>query len=162
MAQEVATDTAFLATPSSEVNYDLAYPGILPDNPLYFLKAFRDRVVSLLITDTMKKVEFMVLTSDKRMFAGLMLLEKEKYDLGIETLSKSNNYMHEALVAFTTFRKTHKDQASSLKGKLYNSVRKHKELAEKQKTSIPDQYKSRLQNEITRMEEFEKTLVSLK
>jgi hypothetical protein len=39
-AQELSTSTAIL-----NVQYDLPYTGILPDNPLYFLKALRDNII---------------------------------------------------------------------------------------------------------------------
>jgi len=45
------------STPSAQiinVQYDLPYTGILPDNPLYFLKALRDNIYGMLITDPIK------------------------------------------------------------------------------------------------------------
>ncbi|MBF8250036.1 MAG: LPXTG-motif cell wall anchor protein, partial [Candidatus Levybacteria bacterium] len=64
------------ATPSSnqEVNYELPYPGLLPDSPLYFLRVTRDKLVSFLISDPLKKAEFDLLQADKRLNAGIYLL----------------------------------------------------------------------------------------
>src|SRR5436190_18380171 len=81
------------ATAPAEVEYELSYPGVLPDNPLYLIKAARDRMVSFLITDPIKKIEFNLLTSDKRIYASKLLSDKGKFDLAISTLSKSNNYL---------------------------------------------------------------------
>ena len=61
-AQEVVTETDTPvgvdtnATESSiiisqRVNYELPYPGMLPDNPFYFLKVLRDGIVKLLINE---------------------------------------------------------------------------------------------------------------
>src|SRR3989344_6985739 len=51
--------------------YTLPYPGILPDNLLYPIKVFRDRIVSFLISDPLKKAEFNLLQADKRLQAGV-------------------------------------------------------------------------------------------
>ncbi len=41
--------------------YALPYPGILPDNVLYNLKVFRDKVFEFLIIDPVKKADFYLL-----------------------------------------------------------------------------------------------------
>lgn len=89
-------DATMSALPQ-RVNYELAYPGILPDNPLYFLKMIRDKIVKVLITDTLKKAEFNLLNAEKRMYAAQFLVDKKKFDLAITTASKSNNYFDEAI-----------------------------------------------------------------
>ena len=68
-AQDSGTQAAGLVP--SPINYPLAYPGILPDNPLYPLKMLRDRIVFFLINDPFKKAEFNLLQADKRLGAGL-------------------------------------------------------------------------------------------
>ena len=42
-AQQVESAQTEAATDSAKINYDLPFPGILPDNPLYKLKILRDR-----------------------------------------------------------------------------------------------------------------------
>ena len=64
-----ATGAAAVMTPTPTPNYLLPYPGMLPDNPLYMLKAMRDRVINFLIADSQKKAEFYLLQSDKRLNA---------------------------------------------------------------------------------------------
>jgi hypothetical protein len=88
------------STPSAEINnvqYTLPYTGILPDNPLYFLKALRDNAYGLLITDPLKKSEYDLLMADKRLGGAEALLLKNKNDLAITTLSKSGNYFYQAV-----------------------------------------------------------------
>src|ERR1035437_8722180 len=88
------------STPSaqiSNVQYDLPYTGILPDSPLYFLKALRDNVLGLLITDPLKKADYDLLMADKRLGGAETLLIKDKNDLAITTLSKSGNYFYQAI-----------------------------------------------------------------
>jgi len=92
------------STPSAQIinaQYDLAYTGILPDNPLYFLKAVRDNVLGLLITDPLKKSEYDLLMADKRLGGAQELLLKQKDDLAITTLSKSGNYFYQAIQQVT-------------------------------------------------------------
>src|SRR5438309_421306 len=54
-------------TPSPvSISYQLPYPGMLPDNPLYFLKVIRDGVWSFLLSNPLKKADFDLLQADKR------------------------------------------------------------------------------------------------
>src|SRR5579864_9144959 len=89
------------------VDYTLPYPGILPDNFFYPLKAFRDRVVSFFITDPQKQAEFDLLQADKRLAAGQALLsEKNHNDILIsQTISKGENYFGEALTNIAAAKK---------------------------------------------------------
>lgn len=81
----------------SHVNYQLPYPGILPDNPLYFLKMIRDKIVGLLISDPLKKAEFDLLQSEKRTNAGFYLSKKGEFALSESTVSKGENYFDLAI-----------------------------------------------------------------
>lgn len=153
-----ATDSAMpqTATTSPTIQYELAYPGILPDNPLYSLKTLRDRVVSILISDPSKRTEFYLLNSDKRMSAGLMLLDKKNYTLAITTISKSNNYMNDAVQQFQKLAKNKRDVG--LHGRLHTSIRKHHELVTNQIKIVPAAYRAPLQVEQKRLSEFENTM----
>ena len=82
---------------ASEINYELPYPGLLPDSSLYIFRVIRDRIVGFLISDPLKKSEFDLLQSDKRLNAGIILLNKGKTSLSLETISKAGNYFDEAL-----------------------------------------------------------------
>ena len=72
----------------SEIDYQLPYPGILPGSPLYSLKMVIDRIMELLISDSLKKANFYVLQADKRLGSSLMLFEKKENVLAETTLSK--------------------------------------------------------------------------
>lgn len=78
------------------VNYYLPYPGILPDHPLYWVKMTRDRLQLLLIADKELKAEKMLLYADKRLGAGWALIEGQKADLGVTTLTKAEKYLEQA------------------------------------------------------------------
>ncbi len=80
------------ATPTP-VDYKLAYPGLLPDNPLYKLKVLRDKIVLQFITDPMRKIDFYLLQTDKGILAANMLVDKNEIALAGQTALKAeNNY----------------------------------------------------------------------
>lgn len=155
-------------TPVPEVIYTLPYPGILPDNPLYPLKATRDRIVSLLISDPRKKAEFDLLQADKRLQAGLFLLRKDDPDvkLVITTISKGQNYMHEALSGIERAKRevekpdgvsptgTAPSDVGDLPDRLYKATGKHYEVLIKEKKRIPEAFASDYQLLVKRAEEY--------
>lgn len=103
-AVALADDSSMSATVSPTVamtttNYTLPYPGILPDNPLYFFKVVRDNIVIFFISDPLKKSAFFLLQSDKRVAASWYLLKEgnAKDELALTTLAKSTNYLSQAV-----------------------------------------------------------------
>lgn len=90
-AQEMTpTPTPTQNTPPY-VKYDLAYPGMLPDSPLYKLKVLRDKIIAASIFNPLKKINFYVLQTDKGILATAMLIDKNKIDLAQETALKAEN-----------------------------------------------------------------------
>lgn len=73
------------------VKYDLAYPGMLPDNQFYKLKVLRDKFIAASIFSPLKKIEFYVLQADKGILAAAMLIDKNKIDLAQATALKAEN-----------------------------------------------------------------------
>lgn len=146
-AQEALEIDTVSPTPVPEIVYTLPYPGILPDNPLYVLKATRDRIVSFFIADPIKKAEFDLLQADKRVQAGLFLLHKEDPDipLAISTISKGQNYLHEALAGIAKAQLEEREAKKTslsfgdLPDKLYNAARKHNQLLKKETTRFDGQ-----------------------
>ncbi len=118
------------ATSSSQithVEYELPYPGILPDNPLYFLKAVRDNVLGFFITDPLKKADYDLLMADKRLASSKALIDFKKYDLAITTLSKSGNYFDKAIQEAVKAKEQGKN-ASGILNKLFVASQKHQEV----------------------------------
>ena len=117
-----------LPNPSAiNVEYELPYPGILPDNPLYFLKAVRDNVLGFFISDPLKKADFQLLQADKRLAASKVLLDEKKYDLAITTLSKSGNYFDKA-ISKAAQAKSQGQNADSVIAKLLQASKKHQQV----------------------------------
>lgn len=148
-----ATSAAALRAPT----YDLPYPGILPDNPLYILKAFRDRVVSILISDPLKKAEFDLLNSDKRMSGGLTMLNQGKDALGVTTISKSNNYFEEALAQLINMHQL-KQSRKSLAEKMNEALVWREYILNNTRAQVKGATQSQLQKEEDRVEGFKKKL----
>lgn len=100
-AKDSSKEDTLSSTPSSNktIDYTLPYPGLLPDNPLYILKAARDRIISILISGPVKKANFYLLAADKRLNEGVSLFNKgeKKYSLGESTISKGENYFEKGI-----------------------------------------------------------------
>lgn len=118
-----AKDASLSATPINVV-YDLPYPGILPDNPLYYLKAIRDNLLKFFISDPLKKSEFDLLQANKRLGAAQALLSENKTELAITTLSKSGNYFDDAISAIQLAKKQG-EKTDSLLTELSKASQKH-------------------------------------
>lgn len=116
-------------TPVRQVEYELPYPGLLPDNPLYVFKTARDRIIGMLISDPSKKASFDLLQAEKRFQAGLMLYQQDekKQDLAVTTLSKGQNYLDEAITTAAE-AKRQKKEIGDFPNKVRNSIRKQQEL----------------------------------
>lgn len=135
------------ATPaaSPKIEYNLPYPGILPDHPLYFLKMARDRVLGWFITDPLKKAEYNLLMADKRLNSGLSLLEKGKTDLAEPTFSKGEKYLEKALDEAEEAQKVGRD-TGALMSKLSLATLKHQEVLNEVLQKVPEAAKKGIQN----------------
>ncbi|MBU1322816.1 DUF4430 domain-containing protein [Patescibacteria group bacterium] len=113
-------------TPETKIDYYLPYPGILPDHPLYWLKMVRDRVQLWLTTDSLPKAERLLLYADKRLGAGWALVEGNKQDLGITTITKAEKYLEQAV---NLAQKLGEGEAEvKFKAKLAKAIKKHEEV----------------------------------
>lgn len=143
------------------INYDLPYPGILPDNPLYVLKAARDKIVSFLISSPLKKAEFNLLAADKRLNAGVYLFNKGKnISQAVTTISKGENYFYEAI---SEIRKAN-NQGINTRGlteKLLDASRKHQETISSFEKRSKGNIRESLARENKRVKDFEKQVSEL-
>ena len=138
-----------------QVDYALPYPGLLSDSPFYFLRATRDRIVSLLISDSYKKAEFDLLQADKRLSAGIYLANKGRYDLSQVTISKGENYFEEALTEAKNAKKQGQNTAG-LVNSLYLSAVKHQQVLKDISEKSNSTFKSSFLQEEKRAQQFEK------
>lgn len=126
-AQDNSSPAAVLTTPLvRHVDYSLAYPGILPNNPLYPIKMARDRIVLFLITDRIKRAQFNLLQADKRVAAGALLVKEDKKHeaLAITTVEKGENYFHDAMNQAFQLKEEGRDVAGLIRD-LGRALEKH-------------------------------------
>ena len=152
-AQELSVTPVASASPtpiSENVEYTLPYPGMLPDNPLYNLKVVRDRVIEFLISTPIKKAEFYLLSSDKRVNTGYYLIMKDKDDMGVLYISKSNNYMNMAISEGYNA----KEQGNEVLQKMKTSIKKHKQLIKEVENKVDKNNRSKLTIEVKRLDKM--------
>jgi hypothetical protein len=111
-----------------KVVYQLPYPGLLPDHPLYPLKTIRDWIVIFFNRESLKKADLYLLNSDKKASMALLLIQKGKYQLAITTLSKGEKYFLKIPPLLKEAKKRGITPSSELIEKLKTANLKHKEV----------------------------------
>lgn len=160
----------FLVTPvsaqeasnSATVDYQLPYPGILADNPLYNLKTLRDRIIDFFISDPIKKSEFDLLQADKRLSVGIALFDKGEQKLAETTISKGENYFEEALKNAKVAIDQGRQMDPGLLTNLQVSSAKHEQVVKSLIAKSNGDVKQGLTRSLQRIQKFEKTADSLK
>src|SRR5580700_6851222 len=96
---QVASSSSSQSNTQTQVDYQLPYPGMLPDNPLYFLKAFRDQLTAFFLSKPLDKAQFDLLQSDKNVESSYLLVTQEvgKTDLSSQTFSQGEEDFSEAI-----------------------------------------------------------------
>jgi len=110
------------------VLYNLPYPGILPDNPLYFIKAIRDQVLIFGTRDNVKKAQLYLLLSDKRIAMAVALAKKGKEKQAIDVAGKAEKYFVKIPQLLVDAKKQGSGSSSEFIQTLKLSNAKHKEL----------------------------------
>lgn len=148
------------STPIPTVDYPLPYPGLLPDNPLYFLKMIRDQIVMFFISDPVKKSEFSLMQSDKRIAAARSLLSEHqasKDPLALSTLTKSTNYLFTAVGEYRSAAASGENVAD-LPSKLHDAILKHEAVIATLATTPGLSGNATLTEEERRLADLEKTV----
>lgn len=127
---EIFPSVSYAQTPTSiptptPVKYDLAFPGMLPDNRLYKLKVLRDKVTLFLTRDPMKKAQYHLLLADKRIHMAAMLVDKGEIELAKETALKGEN---EYTLLVFLFKDEGKKPDKELFNRLEKAALKHQEV----------------------------------
>ena len=137
MAQVEETVKEEIVMEENAVDYYLPYPGILPDHPLYWLKMIRDRIQLWLVTGDLAKAEKYLLYADKRLGAGWALVDGNKVDLGIATLTKAEKYLEKAIL---TAAKLGKGKELIFKSRLEKATMKHQQVLLMLIEKLPDEF----------------------
>jgi len=137
---EEATEEASPTPEVSRVEYVLPYPGMLPDNPLYFLKNLRDRIIEVLISDPVNKAEFYILQADKKLNMGIVFATTGKPEEAEAVLAQSIDARTKAVVALEGVVAAGKPIPGYVSEKLMLSLKKHAEVLtdlEKPSDAVP-------------------------
>lgn len=159
-AQESTSSSIILSPTSATSDYQLPYPGLLPDSPLYFLKAARDKIISLFIADPLKKAEFNVFQADKRLNSGIFLFKQRKEDQGESTIAKGLNYLNEAITKVGEAKKQGMN-VTPIVEKFSLSLKKHREVIKMLQRKAKKDIKSKFALQLKQIDAIEKRLSSM-
>lgn len=126
----ISPDPSVLGEETVEIDYDLPFPGrVLPDSPLWPLKALRDRIWLWITTNPGRKAELKLLFADKRVAMSKILFERDKPEIGYSTLTKAEKYLEEAGVQEKENRKKGMDTSEFLE-RIAKASLKHAQVME--------------------------------
>lgn len=147
---------------SQKITYTLSYPGLLPDHPLYFIKAGREKIMAFFISHPLKKAEFNLLQADKRMQASYMVSQKgsKKIDLAQSTFSKGENYYEDA-INYTKEAKRQGIDITEFSKKLVDANKKHQQVFSDMTKKLHKRDRKKFVNEAKRLKNFESVVESL-
>jgi hypothetical protein len=154
---------SIVSSKSAAVEYMLPYPGLLPDNPLFFFRAIRDSVTRFFISDSLKKAEYDLLQADKKINTVYFLSFKRniKDKMLISTLLESQKHFEYAIKEVTLAREQGADTAGILERMLL-SARKQQEILLGLKSKILLNNKQEIEKGIKKAQNFEKLVEEIK
>lgn len=126
-----------ISVAAEDVAYELPYPGILPDHPLYPIKIVRDRIVEFATRDYMKKAQLYVNYADKRIAMAQALAKKGKTRQAVSTLSKAEKYALKIPPLLETSKKQGVSPESDFVLKIKLSNEKHRQVIEQMIAELP-------------------------
>ena len=138
--QQEVIETAKQAT----IDYPLPYPGMLPDNKLFILKKARDRVMEFLIADPLKKAEFYLLLSDKRLAMAKTFVDYNKFDYAKDSLLRAENFYEKAESNLWKAKSANKN-IDELKSRMLKAGDKHLEIQETFRKNNTEQFGATLE-----------------
>lgn len=124
-----SSDTGILQKEQNKSSeYALPYPGMLPTNPLYFLKSFRDSLIGFIIADPLKKAEFELLQADKKLASAQFLLkEPNQEEMAVTLIGESANHSQTAFQKLKS-TDTKSTDSQAVFQKMAASLSKHSEI----------------------------------
>jgi len=143
-------------------DYALPYPGILPDHPLFFLKQLRDAIYEALIVDPIRKAEFYILQSDKRLNMGVFLQDKGKTALASVSISETSSFMEKAVRGLTAWKSGGRTVPIYVVDRITAATAKHKEVLEELLVSAEGEQKAVISASIDKIIQLRQQLEEFK
>ncbi len=122
------------------IDYQLPYPGLLPDNPLYVFKEMRDNMQVMTAPGPLEKSKAQLQIADKNMAAAVELSAKGKHQLAGERIAKAQQFIAKIIATMTsqaTTAKVSQDQRTDFKTTLSKANMKHREAIESLMRNTP-------------------------
>lgn len=111
-----------------KVVYNLPFPGILSDHPLYPVKRLRDSILIFTTRDTLKKAELYHHLADKQIAIAVQLEDKGKEQLAVTEFKRSQELFSKIPALLKESKKQGVSPTNDFITKLYLSNSKHEEL----------------------------------
>lgn len=111
-----------------KVEYNLPYPGILPDHPLFPFKKTRDKILEWTTRDSLKKAELYLLFSDKRVAMAINLAKNGKEKNAAATFIEAEQYFTKIPQSIEISKQQGVSASSEFIQRLRLSNSKHKEV----------------------------------
>ena len=140
----VYLDSSVLTDKDTNIDYYLAYPGnVLPDSPMWSVKALRDKIWYLITSNNSRRAELALLFADKRVGAALILFKQGKAGDGFSTLTKAEKYLELASLLEKKSR-TKGEDTSDFLVRLAGASLKHYEVMDEIYEIAPDDAKPKV------------------
>ena len=144
-----------------KIEYNLPYPGILPDHPLFFFKKVRDKILELTTRDSLKKAELYLLFSDKRIAMAMVLLKNGKDKYALTAFRQGEDYFLKIPKLLDVSKKQGASASSDFIQRLKLSNAKHKEVGETLLKDLPQGQNEIINEALIINEEIKKTIEKL-
>ena len=128
----------------NKADYELPFPGLLPNHPLYLLKAGRDQVLVFVVRDYEAKARLQLELSDKRVRAGELLVDDKKYELAVTTYSKGERYFEQAIETLSSAKIQGQTPTASILDQMSRSNEKHYKILMRSSKGLDSSLKERL------------------
>jgi hypothetical protein len=132
-------------TNDNTVKYELPYPGLLPDHPLYLLKTVRDNALVFVTRDNVSKARLHLEISDKRVRSAEMLAGAGKTALTVTTLSKGEKHFEQAIESLKSAKAQGETPTGAVLDLMKRSNQKHLEVIERIERDLPQGSQEQLQ-----------------
>jgi membrane-bound inhibitor of C-type lysozyme len=126
---------------------NLPSPGILPDSPFYFLKAWKETIQNFFTFGAENKAKQFLHLADVRLAEYQKMIEKGKTEIAQKTLDKYEKQLNHALQKIEELKNKGED-ATSISQKAEDTINKHIEVLQGNLQKAPEAAQKGLQNAI--------------
>ncbi|MEK7071260.1 MAG: DUF5667 domain-containing protein [Patescibacteria group bacterium] len=147
------SDTVLVS--EKKIVYELPYPGILPDSPLYSVKQIRDKMLEAMTRKNIDKAKLYLLISDKEIRMTELLAEKGNWTLVEKTLISATAYQAKIYPLLKVAKQQGDKPTLALVDQLIASTTKHREVFISLKKNAPQS----MQKYFSKLIEYQSSLL---